>query len=70
MATVFGAFYVSLLSFILRLGHVGPAGPGRRAARVARRRSAAGSCCSCFAVWAYDTGAYLVGQDSSAGRSS
>src|SRR6187399_2841033 len=27
MATVFGAFYISLLSFIIRLGHAGPAVP-------------------------------------------
>ena len=45
MATVFGALYVALLSFIIRLGHAAPAIPARRAAQRARCASAAGSCC-------------------------
>jgi phosphatidate cytidylyltransferase len=60
-ATVFGAIYVSLLGFVLRLGERGPAIP-------------AGSPLSWFtseqgwilllllSVWAYDTGAYFVGK--------
>jgi phosphatidate cytidylyltransferase len=60
-ATVFGAIYVSLLGFVLRLGERGPAMP-------------AGSPLSWFtseqgwilllllSVWAYDTGAYFVGK--------
>ena len=62
MATVFGALYVSLLSFIIRLGHVGPGRPGR-----ARRSACLGAergwiLLLVLAVWAYDTGAYLVGK--------
>jgi len=60
-ATVFGALYASLLAFILRLGHEAPPIP-------------AGAPLSAFgadrgwilllvlAVWAYDTGAYVVGK--------
>ena len=44
-ATVFGAFYASLLGFILRLGHEAPACRWR-AARRRSARIAAGSCCS------------------------
>ena len=44
IATVFGALYVSLLAFVIRLGHVGPGRPGRRAARASSAPSAAGSC--------------------------
>ena len=39
MATVFGAFYVSLLSFIIRLGHAGPGVPASAPLDVARRRA-------------------------------
>ena len=61
MATVFGAFYISLLSFIIRLGHAGPdipasapldfLGPERGWILMLL-----------LAVWAFDTGAFLVGR--------
>ena len=44
MATVYGALYVSLLSFILRLGHAAPTIPqGAPSTAMAARRP--GSCC-------------------------
>ena len=46
MATVFGALYVSLLSFIIRLGHAAPAVPAARR-WPSSAPSAAGSCCCC-----------------------
>ncbi len=61
MATVFGALYVSLLAFVIRLGHAAPAvaadaplgtlGPERGWILLL-----------ILAVWSYDTGAYLVGR--------
>jgi len=61
MATVFGALYVSLLAFIVRLGNSAPAvaadaplawlGPERGWILLL-----------VLAVWSYDTGAYLVGR--------
>jgi phosphatidate cytidylyltransferase len=61
MATVFGAFYISLLSFIIRLGHAGPdvpasapldfLGPERGWVLMLL-----------LAVWSFDTGAFLVGR--------
>ncbi len=61
MATIFGALYVSLLSFVLRLGNAAPAIPD------ASPLSALGSertwvLLLVLAVWAYDTGAFLVGK--------
>ena len=43
MATIFGALYVSLLSFVIRLGTRRAGDPGRSAARRASARSAPGS---------------------------
>ena len=63
MATVFGALYVALLSFIIRLGHAGAGGPGRRAARARSARERGWILLLVLAVWAYDTGAYLVGKN-------
>lgn len=61
MATMFGAVYVSLLSFVLRLGQAGPALP--TAAPVAWLGSErAWILLLVLAVWSYDTGAYLVGR--------
>ena len=45
MATVFGALYVSLLAFVIRLGHVAPAVPNDAPLDGPRCRDAAGSCC-------------------------
>ena len=69
MATVFGAFYVSLLSFIIRLGHVGPRVPA--SAPLAVLGAERGwILLLLLAVWAFDTGAYPRRADRSAGRSS
>ena len=62
MATVYGALYVSLLSFVLRLG-----ARRARACPPARRSPALGAerawiLLLILSVWAYDTGAYLVGK--------
>src|SRR4029079_8078055 len=61
MATVFGAFYISLLSFIIRLGHVGPDIP--TSAPLSFLGSERGWILMLLlAVWAFDTGAFLVGR--------
>ena len=62
MATIFGAVYVSLLSFLLRLGHAAPALPATApAAWLGAERG--WILLLVLAVWAYDTGAYLVGKN-------
>lgn len=61
MATVFGALYVSLLGFVIRLGHDGPPVPGD-AALAPLGPERAWILLLVLAVWAYDTGAYLVGR--------
>ena len=59
--TVFGAFYASLLGFILRLGHEAPALPA--SAPLAGLGADRGwIVLLVLAVWAYDTGAYFVGK--------
>jgi phosphatidate cytidylyltransferase len=61
MTTVFGAFYVSLLAFILRLGHAAPAvPPGSPFAALGAERG--WILLLILAVWSFDTGAYLVGR--------
>lgn len=61
MATIFGAMYVSLLAFLLRLGHAAPALPtDAPAAWLGAERS--WILLLILAVWSYDTGAYLVGR--------
>jgi phosphatidate cytidylyltransferase len=61
MATVFGAFYISLLSFIIRLGHAGP--PVPHSAPLDLLGPERGWILMLlFAVWAFDTGAFLVGR--------
>ncbi len=60
-ATVFGAFYASLLGFILRLGHEAPA--LLAGAPLAALGSDRGwIVLLVLAVWSYDTGAYFVGK--------
>jgi phosphatidate cytidylyltransferase len=59
MATVFGALYVSLLSFVLRLGHAAPAiSPDAPLAVLGPERG--WILLLILAVWSYDTDAYLV----------
>jgi phosphatidate cytidylyltransferase len=61
MTTVFGAFYVSLLAFILRLGHAAPAvPPGSPLSALGAERG--WILLLILAVWSFDTGAYLVGR--------
>ncbi len=60
-ATVFGAVYVSMLGFILRLGHAAP--PVDSTAPLEFLGPERGwIVLLIFAVWSYDTGAYLVGK--------
>lgn len=62
MATIFGAIYVSLLSFLLRLGNAAPVLPeGSPAAWLGAERG--WILLLVLAVWSYDTGAYLVGKN-------
>ena len=59
--TVFGAFYASLLGFILRLGHEAPALPaGAPLGGLGADRG--WIVLLVLAVWSYDTGAYFVGK--------
>jgi phosphatidate cytidylyltransferase len=61
IATVFGALYVGLLAFVVRLGHAAPAVPAD--APLASLGAERGwILLLILAVWAYDTGAYLVGR--------
>ena len=61
MATIFGAVYVSMLSFVLRLGHAAPALPATAPAEwIGAERG--WILLLVLAVWSYDTGAYLVGR--------
>jgi phosphatidate cytidylyltransferase len=61
MATAFGAIYVSLLAFIVRLGHVAPVVPDG-APLTALGAERGWILLLLLAVWSYDTGAYLVGR--------
>lgn len=61
MGTIFGAFYVSLLTFVIRLGQAAPAMPaGSPLAALGAER--AWILLLILSVWSYDTGAYLVGK--------
>jgi phosphatidate cytidylyltransferase len=61
VGTAFGAVYVSLLSFVIRLGHAAPAIPaGSPLEPVGAERG--WILLLILAVWAYDTGAFLVGR--------
>lgn len=62
MATIFGAVYVSLLSFLLRLGHAVPDLPAASpAAALGAERG--WILLLLLGVWAYDTGAYVIGKN-------
>jgi phosphatidate cytidylyltransferase len=61
MVTTFGALYASMLAFVLRLGHAAPVTPAT--APLAVLGSERGwVLLLILAVWAYDTGAFLVGR--------
>lgn len=61
MATVFGAIYVSLLAFVVRLGYAGPTPPDT--APLAILGAERGwIVLLILAVWSYDTGAFLIGR--------
>lgn len=61
MATVFGALYVGLLAFVIRLGNAAPDVPtGVPLAQLGAERG--WILLLILAVWSYDTGAYLVGR--------
>jgi phosphatidate cytidylyltransferase len=61
VATVFGALYVSLLAFVVRLGHAAPTVPSDAPLEwLGAERG--WILLLILAVWAYDTGAYLVGK--------
>ncbi len=60
MATVFGALYVSLLAFVVRLAHAAPPVPADAPlASIGAERG--WILLLLLAVWSYDTGAFLVG---------
>jgi phosphatidate cytidylyltransferase len=61
MATTFGALYVSLLAFVIRLGHAAPGVPaGAPLGALGTERG--WILLLLLAVWSYDTGAFLVGR--------
>jgi phosphatidate cytidylyltransferase len=61
MATIFGALYVSLLSFVIRLGNAAPdIAPGSQLSVLGPERGWV--LLLLLAVWSYDTGAFLVGR--------
>jgi phosphatidate cytidylyltransferase len=61
MATIFGALYVSLLSFLVRLGHAAPGlSPDAPLQWLGSERG--WILLLVLAVWSFDTGAYLVGR--------
>ena len=61
MASVFGALYVSLLSFVIRLGHSAPELPTGAPLDVLGAERG-WILLLILAVWSFDTGAYLVGR--------
>ena len=62
IATIFGALYVSLLAFIIRLGQSAPDVPPD-APLSAMGGERGWVLLLILAVWSYDTGAYLVGKN-------
>ena len=61
MATVFGALYVGLLAFVIRLGHSAPAVPDGAPLEVLGAERG-WILLLLLAVWSYDTGAFLLGR--------
>ncbi len=62
MTTVFGALYVSLLAFLIRLGQAAPAVPAGSPLEVLGGERG-WILLLVLAVWSYDTGAFLVGKN-------
>jgi phosphatidate cytidylyltransferase len=62
MATVFGGAYVGMLGFVVRLGHAAPGLPTDAPASAWLDAERAWVLVLILSVWAYDTGAYLVGR--------
>jgi phosphatidate cytidylyltransferase len=61
MTTVFGALYVALLGFVVRLGHAAPAMPAD-APLAALGAERGWILLLVLGVWAYDTGAFFAGR--------
>jgi phosphatidate cytidylyltransferase len=62
MSTIFGALYISLLAFVIRLGHAAPEiPPGSPLSAIGADRG--WILLLLLAVWSYDTGAFLVGKN-------
>jgi phosphatidate cytidylyltransferase len=61
MTTVFGALYVGLLAFVIRLGHAAPTIPDG-APLESLTPEQGWILLLLLAVWSYDTGAYVVGK--------
>jgi phosphatidate cytidylyltransferase len=61
MATTFGALYVSMLAFVLRLGTAAPPTPGTAPLAVIGAERG-WVLLLILAVWSYDTGAFVVGR--------
>lgn len=61
VATVFGALYVSLLAFVVRLGNAAPPVPSDAPLGFLGAERA-WILLLILAVWSYDTGAYLIGK--------
>ncbi len=61
MATTFGALYVSLLAFVIRLGNAAPGVPSDAPLGVLGTERG-WILLLVLAVWSYDTGAYMVGR--------
>jgi phosphatidate cytidylyltransferase len=62
MTTVFGALYVALLGFIVRLGLVAPPLPASAPFAGSLGAERGWILLLVLGVWAYDTGAYLIGK--------
>ncbi len=62
VATVFGGVYVGMLGFVLRLGHGAPAVPAGAPLAGILDGARAWVIVLVLTVWAYDTGAYLIGK--------
>jgi phosphatidate cytidylyltransferase len=62
MATVFGGVYVGMLGFVIRLGNEAPRLPSGAPVASLLDAQRAWVLVLVLSVWAYDTGAYLIGR--------